>query len=217
MHTSPAQAWRRFQIRRSAAEMLIIGEKGRSNDIIYRRSYNCGDDRQTGWLGGPDLEVTHTCTPPMKRVPGIQTSAQAQGTIAKEKARGGRWKAGQTFPPRNSLCPYRCTRQVAGRNPKQVFTKTMACPLLSFLSIPYLFTPFFPLFPERGTRLFSSSRSLFLFLSSFSSSPFYTEFRECTCAFTHASSNQPHRVTLTSIQINRPWISRTRSPARLRG
>lgn len=60
MHTPPARVWRRFQIRRSAAEMLIIGEKGRRNDIIYRRSYNCGDDQRTGWLGGPDLELTHT-------------------------------------------------------------------------------------------------------------------------------------------------------------
>lgn len=55
-----------------------------------------------------------------------------------------------------------------------------------FLSIPYLFTPFFPLFPERWTRLFPLSPPPPLFLPS----PFYSEFRECTCAFTYASSDQ---------------------------
>ena len=35
------------------------------------------------------------------------------------------------------LCSYRCTRQVAGRNPEQVFTKP-AVAFLPFLSIPYI-------------------------------------------------------------------------------
>lgn len=55
------------------------------------------------------------------------------------EGKGPQWSLkSRTRFPRNSLCPYRCTRQVTGRNPKQVFTKP-AAGLLSFLSIPYLF------------------------------------------------------------------------------
>lgn len=160
MHTSPAQAWRRFQIRRSAAEMLIIGEKGRSNDIIYRRSYNCGDDRQTGWLGGPDLEVTHTANLYPSNEEGTRYTNVGSGSGDYREGKGPRW----SLKSRTNLSPLKLSLSVqvhaAGcwQKPKTGFHKNHG------LSPPFLF-----IYPLSLHPLFSSlSRerdTIVLFLS----------------------------------------------------
>lgn len=176
--------------------MLITGEKGRSNDIIYRRSYNCGDDQRTGWLVGPDSEVTHTwpnCTPPVERVHPVYKRRPGLGGPSRRK----RPEVVVEKPDKPLHLETLFVRTGArGRllaETQNRFSQnpwpSPSYPLFIYpLSLRPLFSSSFP-GREGHTIVLFLSFSLSLFLSSFSSSPFYTH-RECTCAFTHASSNE---------------------------
>lgn len=124
------------------------------------------------------------------------------------EGKGPRW----SLKSRTNLSPSKLSLSVqvhaAGcwQKPKTGFHKTHdPPPPIPFLSIPYLFAPFFPL-PfqgERDTRLFSSSRSLSLSFFRLFLRLFFTLTVSVRARSRMRHPTRPHRVTLTSIQINR--------------
>lgn len=174
--------------------MLIIGEKARSNDIIYGGSYNCSDqfNRQIGQMDLIQKLRTVSQLVPLL-VGGVQHPVYKRRFRPRGLSRRKRLEVVVEKP--DKPLPFETPFVRTGARGRLLaetqnrFSQKPWPALPPFLSIPYLFTPFFPLFPERWTRLFPlfpppSPAPLFL------PSPFYSEFRECTCAFTYASSDQ---------------------------
>lgn len=161
--------------------MLITGEKGRSNDIIYRRSYNCGDDQPTGWLGGPDSEVTHTwpnCTPSVERVHPVYKRRPGLGGPSRRKRPEVVVEKPDKPLPLETLFVRTGARGRLLAETQNRFSQnpwpSPSYPLFIYpLSLRPLFSSSFP-GREGHTIVLFLSFSLSLFLSSFSSSPFYS-------------------------------------------
>lgn len=167
--------------------LLRFPETKQGEGLIYRRGNFHEGGRDASWPTCSLLAGHPVCKE--NNVPGGRTrlSRRKRPEVVVEKP--------NKALPRNSsfVRTYRCTRQVAGRNPEQVFTKP-AVAFLSFLSIPYissLLPPcFFSLRRERE-RETDSQLPLSLFIYSFGRSLF--PFAPFACVRVYASSSGgPH-------------------------
>lgn len=139
-----------------------------------------------------------TCTPPMRRVhPVYKRRFRPRGLSRRKRLEVVVEKPDKPLPFETPFVRTGARGRLLAETQNR-FSQNPWPALPPFLSIPYLFTPFFPLFPERWTRLFPLFPPLFffrlLFIPSFASVRARSRMRHPT---------RPHRATLTSIQINR--------------